>query len=158
MSRQCGAADALGRRGHVGQIWSVGLALLLIYLCLAVQFTSWGIGLLACLPTALQTALYFGALGLSGVTLNATTSLVECLVLGLAVDDTIHYLARFNTEAKRSGSESNAAVSALAAVLRPVTLTKAILALGFLMLATGDLRNQVVFGWLAGLTCLPPGW
>ena len=135
-----------------GQIWSVGLALLLVYLCLAIQFTSWGIGLLASLPTTLQTVLYFGALGLSGITLNATTSLVECLVLGLAVDDTIHYLARFNTEAKRSGSESNAAVSALAAVLRPVTLTKAILALGFLMLATGDLRNQVVFGWLAGLT------
>ncbi len=135
-----------------GQVQSVGLALLMVYLCLAIQFTSWGIGLLASLPTLLQTALYFGALGLSGVSLNATTSLVECLVLGLAVDDTIHYLARFNTAAKRTGSEASAAVSALAAVLRPVTLTKAILAAGFLMLATGDLHNQVVFGWLAALT------
>lgn len=137
-----------------GQIQSVGIALLLVYLCLAIQFTSWGVGLLASVPTALQTAIYFGALGLSGITLNATTSLVECLVLGLAVDDTIHYLARFNAAAKRSGSEQNAAVTALAGVLRPVTLTKAILAAGFLMLATGDLHNQVVFGWLAGLTLL----
>jgi len=135
-----------------GQIQSVAIALLLVYLCLAIQFTSWGVGLLASLPTTLQTAIYFGALGLSGITLNATTSLVECLVLGLAVDDTIHYLARFNTAAKRSGSETNAAVAALTGVLRPVTLTKAILAAGFLMLATGDLHNQVVFGWLAGLT------
>jgi predicted RND superfamily exporter protein len=135
-----------------GQIKSVGFALLLVYLCLSIQFTSFGIGLLASVPTALQTALYFGALGLSGVTLNATTSLVECLVLGLAVDDTIHYLARFNAAAKRSGSEKNAAVTALSGVLRPITLTKAILAAGFLMLATGDLANQVVFGWLAALT------
>ncbi|HVT37261.1 MAG TPA: efflux RND transporter permease subunit, partial [Nevskiaceae bacterium] len=140
-----------------GQIQSVAFALFVIYLCLALQFASWSVGLLATLPTALQTAIYFGALGISGITLNATTSLVECLVLGLAVDDTIHYLARFNTTARRVGSEQNAAVAALSAVLRPVTLTKVILALGFLMLITGDLRNQVLFGWLAALT-LATAW
>lgn len=134
------------------QLFSIGLALLLIYLCLSIQFASFRIGLLAALPTLLQTALYFGALGLAGVQLNATTSLVECLVLGLAVDDTIHYLARFNRAAKQKGSEEVAAVQALSAVLRPVTLTKAILALGFLMLVTGELQNQVLFGWLAAFT------
>lgn len=138
----------------VDQLQSIGLALLLVYLCLATQFASLKIGLLASLPTLLQTALYFGGLGASGVMLNATTSLVECLVLGLAVDDTIHYLARFNTAAKATGSESRGAVSALSAVLRPVTLTKAILALGFLMLVTGELHNQVLFGWLAAFTLL----
>lgn len=135
-----------------GQLLSIALALLLVFLCLSIQFWSLSIGLLAALPTLLQTALYFGGLGLSGVTLNATTSLVECLVLGLAVDDTIHYLARFNNAARRTGSESKAAVSALSAVLRPITLTKAILALGFLMLVTGELQNQVAFGWLAAGT------
>lgn len=135
-----------------GQLQSIALALLLVFACLAIQFWSLSIGMLAALPTFLQTALYFGGLGISGVTLNPTTSLVECLVLGLAVDDTIHYLARFNSAAKRSGSESSAAVSALSSVLRPITLTKAILALGFLMLVTGDLHNQVAFGWLAAFT------
>jgi predicted RND superfamily exporter protein len=135
-----------------GQLQSIVLALLLIYACLALQFASFKTGLMATLPTLLQTAIYFGGLGLSGVTLNATTSLVECLVLGLAVDDTIHYLARFNHAARNKASESRGAVAALAAVLRPVTLTKAVLALGFLVLITGDLHNQVVFGWLAALT------
>ena len=134
------------------QVQSLGLALLMIYLVLALQFTSFSIAFKASLPTALQTALYFGALGISGVSLNATTSLVECLVLGLAVDDTIHYLARFNSAAKRSGSETLGAVQALAAVLRPITLTKAILAIGFLVLVTGELQNQVLFGWLAAFT------
>ncbi|MBI3171530.1 MAG: MMPL family transporter, partial [Hydrocarboniphaga effusa] len=106
-------------RVTAGQLQSIGLALLLIYLCLAVQFASWSVALKASLPTFLQTALYFGALGVSGIPLNATTSLVECLVLGLAVDDTIHYLARFNKAAKRSGSEGQGAAQALSAVLRP---------------------------------------
>ena len=135
-----------------GQMQSIALALLLILACLSVQFWSLSVGLLATLPTVLQTALYFGGLGISGVQLNATTSLVECLVLGLAIDDTIHYLARFNNSARSSGSESRAAVSALSAVLRPITLTKAMLALGFLMLVTGDLHNQATFGWLAAGT------
>lgn len=135
-----------------GQLQSIALALTLIYVCLALQFASWRVGLLATLPTLLQTAVYFGALGFGGVTLNATTSLVECLVLGLAVDDTIHYLARFNDAARRKASESQGAVAALSAVLRPVTLTKAVLGLGFLVLITGELRNQVVFGWLAAST------
>lgn len=135
-----------------GQLQSIALALGVIYLCLAIQFASPWVGLLASLPTLLQTALYFGALGLFGVKLNASTSLVECLVLGLAVDDTIHYLSRFNTAARRTASETTAAVSALQAVLRPITLTKAILAAGFLVLTTGELQNQVLFGWLAAFT------
>jgi predicted RND superfamily exporter protein len=136
------------------QLQSIALALALIYACLALQFASWRVGLLATLPTLLQTAIYFGALGLSGVTLNATTSLVEVLVLGLAIDDTIHYLARFNSAARQRVSESRGAVAALSAVMRPVTLTKAILGLGFIVLITGDLHNQVVFGWLAAGTLL----
>jgi uncharacterized protein len=140
------------RTATTGQLQSVALALGLVFLCLSAQFLSLRVGLLASLPTMLQTGLYFGVLGLLAVPMNPTTVLVECLVLGLAIDDTIHYLARFASAAKRSGSESVAAATALRAVLRPVTLTKAILALGFLTMLIGELRNQALFGWLAALT------
>ena len=140
------------RMATTGQLQSVALALVLIYVCLTIQFMSFRVGLLATLPTALQTAVYFGILGLLQVRLNPTSVLVECLVLGLAIDDTIHYLARFASAARRSGSEAVAAETALLAVLRPVTLTKAILALGFLTMVTGELSSQAQFGWLAALT------
>jgi predicted RND superfamily exporter protein/CRP-like cAMP-binding protein len=140
------------RKATSGQLFSVGLALLLIYLCLSLQFMSLRVGLLATLPTVLQTALYFGILGLLGVALNPTSVLVESLVLGLAIDDTIHYLSRFASAAKRSGSEKKAATMALQAVLRPVTVTKSILALGFLTMVSGELTSQALFGWLAALT------
>ena len=140
------------RKATSGQLMSVGLALLLIYLCLSLQFMSFRIGLLATWPTALQTALYFGILGLLGVTLNPTSVLVESLVLGLAIDDTIHYLSRFASAARRSGSETIAATRALQAVLRPVTITKSILIVGFLTMLSGELSSQALFGWLAALT------
>jgi predicted RND superfamily exporter protein len=135
-----------------GQLQSVALTLVLVVAALSIQFMSLRIGLLTSIPTILQIALYFGTLGASGISLNATTTLVECLVLGLAVDDTIHYLARFSAAARRAGSESDAAVAALAAVLRPVTITKGILAVGFLLLVGGELNNQRMFGWMGAFT------
>ena len=140
------------REATSGQLMSIGLALLLIYLCLALQFMSLKVGLQATLPTALQTAIYFGILGILGVPLNPTSVLVEVIILGLAIDDTIHYLARFAGATKKSGSEVSAAKFALHTVLRPVTVTKAILALGFLTMVTGELSSQALFGWLAALT------
>jgi len=142
--------DALSR----GQAISLAAAFVLIYGILALLFTSLRVGLLALIPNALPVLAYFGTLGLTGVTLNPTTSLVACLVLGIAVDDTIHYLARFSAEARRLGDERRGAIEALVSVGRPVTFTTVALCLGFLVLTTSDMRNQVEFGALAASTLL----
>ncbi|CAN0234798.1 unnamed protein product, partial [Chrysoparadoxa australica] len=71
-----------------GQIVTIGAALLVVFLLLSALFTSFSTGALALLPNLLPVLLYFGALGFSGVTLNPTTSLLACIVLGIAVDDT----------------------------------------------------------------------
>ena len=106
-----------------GQAWSLVSGLGVIYLILAVMFLSARIGALALIPNALPIAFYFGLLGLTGVTLSPGTSLVAPIVLGIAVDDTIHYFARFIDDAKRLGSERRATESTLRAVGRPVTTT-----------------------------------
>jgi predicted RND superfamily exporter protein len=135
-----------------GQVQSLSLAFLFIYAILAIQFTSAWVGFLALLPNVLPVALYFGILGLSGVTLNPTTGLVACIVLGIAVDDTIHFLTQFNHEARRQVDEKLGAVHALRSVGRPVTITTVGLCLGFLLLTTSELSNQVAFGGLAAVT------
>ncbi len=132
-----------------GQAVSVGAALLLIYGVLALMFVSLRIGLVALIPNVLPIAAYFGALGLSGVRLNPGTSLVAPMVLGIAVDDTIHYFARFIRDAKRLGDEKRATASALKAVGRPVTYTSIALCVGFLMLNASELRTQGELGNLA---------
>ncbi len=137
-----------------GQVLSIGVALLVVYLMLGFLFTSWRVGALAMLPNVLPVVVYFGALGFSGITLNPTTSLIACIVLGIAVDDTVHYLARFNVEARNTASETKATFSTMRQLIRPVTLTTVTLCLGFLVLAGSDLQNQVQFGLLAAFTLL----
>ncbi|MGB1580749.1 MAG: MMPL family transporter, partial [Nevskiales bacterium] len=135
-----------------GQWLSIGTALFVVYLVLGTLFTSWKVGLLAMLPNALPVVFYFGALGYAGITLNTTTSLVACIVLGIAVDDTVHYLARFNAQARDKASELKATYSTLRNLIRPITLTSATLVAGFLVLTSSDLRSHVEFGALAALT------
>jgi predicted RND superfamily exporter protein len=135
-----------------GQALSLALAFFVIYAILCLLFMSLRVGFLALLPNAIPVLVYFGTLGLTGVTLNTTTGLVACLVLGIAVDDTIHILARFNACARRLASEARGAVEALVGVARPVTYTSVALCLGFLAITTSSLQNQRQFGALAAFT------
>jgi hydrophobe/amphiphile efflux-3 (HAE3) family protein len=135
-----------------GQAASLSLAFAAILGVLSLLFTSLRVGIFALVPNVLPVLVYFGVLGWSGVTLNPTTGLVACLVLGIAVDDTIHFMTRFNESARRLADEVEGVAEALRSVGRPVTYTSAALCLGFLVLTTSELRNQVEFGALAAFT------
>jgi hypothetical protein len=135
-----------------GQVQSLVLAFAMIFVVLSLLFMSPRIGLLALIPNALPVLFYFGILGISGITLNSTTGLVACLVLGIAVDDTIHFLVRFNEAARRHADEGLGVTDALQSVARPVTYTTIALCGGFLALTQSHFQNQVHFGALAALT------
>lgn len=135
-----------------GHLLSLLIAVLSIWALLSLMFTSVRAGLLATMPNVVPIAVYFGTLGLLGIPLNPTTSLIGCIVLGIAVNDTVHFLARFNTDAREQGSEVNAVRSALGSVLRPITLATIALCLGLLVFTGSELRNQVQFGALAAWT------
>ena len=132
-----------------GQIESLSIAAIFIYLMLAVLFASARMGFYGLLPNILPVVLFFGLLGLTGVPLNATTGLIACVVLGIAVDDTIHFMTRFNIEARERNDEKQGALAALSSVARPVTITTIGLCLGFLVFTMGEQRNLAEFGALA---------
>ncbi len=138
----------------LGQAVSIGAAFVLIYLILTALFTSFRMGVIALIPNAIPVLVYFGAIGLSGTELNSTNGLVACIVLGIAVDDTIHYLTRFTREAHRLADAREGAIAALKVVGRPVTYTSIALALGFLTLTTADMKNWVEFGALGSFTIM----
>ncbi len=148
-----------------GQAESLSIAMLFIFALLSLLFASVRVGFIALLPNLLPILLFFGVLGITGVPLNATTGLIACVVLGIAVDDTIHFLTRFSACARREGNEERGAVAALREVGRPVTTTSVALFLGFMVFTTGELRNQTEFGalaaailafaWLADMTFTP---
>lgn len=135
-----------------GQMASIAIATLAIGLLLSWMFMSLRAGLITLLPTLVPVAIYFGTLGLLGIALSPTTALIACVVVGIAVDDTIQFLARFNVDARTGAAEAPAVASALAAVLRPLSLSTAALCLGFLVFAGSGLSSQVQFGWLSAFT------
>jgi predicted RND superfamily exporter protein len=140
-----------------GQAISVGSAFLSIFAIMALQFMSFRVGFIAMIPNVLPVLFYFGILGWSGITLNVTTGLVASIVLGIAVDDTIHFLGQFNAAAKRTASEKEGVRQALMHVGRPVSYATAALCFGFLALTFSSLRQQAEFGSLAAVT-LFLGW
>ncbi len=133
----------------VGQARSVGLALVFVYLILSVMFMSQRIGFVALLPNILPVAVYFGSLGFFGISLNPSTSLIAPMVLGIAIDDTIHYFSRFNREVRLNANDRKATLLAMKAVGRPVTFTSVGLCLGFLVLMNSELRMQAQVGIMA---------
>ena len=135
-----------------GQVLSLSGALLIIFAILAVLFGSVKVGVIALIPNLLPIAIFFGLLGLTGITLNLATSLVATVALGIAVDDSIHYFSRFNSESRKLANEEQGVEKAIAGVIRPVTFTTAALCAGFMSLVVSDLRNQVEFGLMAAVT------
>ncbi|HKY90693.1 MAG TPA: MMPL family transporter [Nevskiaceae bacterium] len=135
-----------------GQWTSLAIAAFAIWAMLALMFTSARAGLWALLPNLLPVAVYFGALKLLNIPLNPTNSLIASIVLGVAVDDTVHFLTRFNADARATGSEIKAVTSALRSTLRPTTLTTVALCAGLLALTGSELVSLVQFGMLASFT------
>jgi hypothetical protein len=127
-------------------------SLVLIYALLSVMFLSWRIGIVALIPNVVPVAVFFGALGLTGITLNVATSIIAPMALGIAIDDTIHYFSRFNREAKRLANEERATVAVLRSVGRPVIYSTVSLVVGFLMLAWSDLLSYRQVGGMGAFT------
>jgi hypothetical protein len=135
-----------------GQVQSLTIALLVIFVVMALMFLSVKVGWLAVVPNLLSISLFFGLIGWGGIILNLGTSLIATIALGLAVDATIHYMARLNLELKRDADQREAVVRALRAVGRPIVYTGSGLCLGFLILGLSSFVPVQQFGVLSALT------
>jgi uncharacterized protein len=94
-----------------GQLLSLAAVLVPVLAVMAWLMRSLGGGLLALIPNLLPVLVFFGVLGWSGITLNLTTSLIASVVFGIAVDDTVHLLARLRS-ARLRGLAGEAALAA----------------------------------------------
>lgn len=135
-----------------GQIRSLGTALTVIFVVMALMFLSVRIGLLAILPNVVPIVVFFGILGWGGIYLNLGTSLIGAVVLGLAIDSTIHYMTRFNRELRGETDQGAAIARTLQAVGAPVIYTTVALVLGFFTFAFSSFMPIQNFGVLSGIT------
>jgi len=74
-----------------GSIKSIGVSMLVIFALLLVAFTSIRTAIIAMIPNIAPIILIGGVMGYSGVSLDMITALIMPMILGIAVDDTIHF-------------------------------------------------------------------
>ena len=84
-----------------------------------------------------------------GVPLNPATAMVAAIVIGVAVDDTIHLMTRFGVESRSHLSESEAVRATIRGQAVPIISTSVALALGFSVLTFSNFSVVAQFGLLA---------
>lgn len=143
-------ADTLARAQMTGLL-QVMLVLLVL---MSVLFLSLRAGVLSLVPNVFPIIILFGLMGWSGITLNVSTSMIAVIAIGIAIDDTIHYLTAFNSEVRRTGSQEAAVMYVGRSVGRPIIFTSIALCLGFLIVCLSNFMPIRDFGFLAGMTML----
>lgn len=130
---------------------SLAFAALLIFAVIALEFRSLRLGLISLLPNLFPLALVGGALQLLGYPLQMSSAVLFTVLLGLAVDDTIHFLSRYRRDCAELGDVRAALKHAFYSVGRAIMITTAVLMLGFGTLAFSSIPLNQLF---AGMACL----
>jgi uncharacterized protein len=136
------------------QIRSFGVAFILISLMMGLLFRSVKIGFLSMIPNTVPVLMMLGTLGWLGVPLNSFTAMVSCIALGLAVDDTVHYISHFRQKSLQGLSTKDALLSSFENVGFPMLITSLLLAIGFLAFYFSKLSITTEFGFLISYTCV----
>ena len=131
------------------QVVSLGGMAILLFLIVSGLFLSVKCGLLTVSANLFPIALVFGLMGLTGISLNVGTCMIAAITLGIAIDDTLHLLVRFNRELKTTKREKTAIENALRHELNPIVSTSFALAGGFVVLAFSSFGPVREFGLLS---------
>ncbi|WP_145202902.1 MMPL family transporter [Planctomycetes bacterium Poly30] len=132
--------------------WSLALAAVLILVTLALAFRSWRLGLASVVPNLLPLGVSAAGLALTGGHVDVSTLTALTLSLGIATDDTIHVLARWERTRIHCASAVLAARAAILRTLPALTMTTLTLTAAFGQLLTSALPTIRDFGLLAGIT------
>jgi len=135
-----------------GQLKSLSLTLTLIFVIMIILFVSTKVGLFAIIPNCFPVVINFGLMGWLGIDLSVTTSLIASIAIGLAVDDTIHYMVRYNREFKKDLDKDRALRDTIRQVGRPIIFTSLTIGLGFCVLIFSQFTPTAVFGLLMMVT------
>jgi predicted RND superfamily exporter protein len=137
-----------------GQIQSLGIAVGIISLVMTALLMSVRLGLLSMIPTVIPILMTLGLMGWLGIPINTATAVISCVAIGIAVDDTIHYMTRYRKEYQTRADETGAAFRAMASAGRALYLTSFILTVGFALLVFSHFKPIIYFGVLMAVTMI----
>jgi len=130
------------------------LSILIVGLIIALIHKSWKMALIAIIPNLLPIIFIGGLMGLLGIELKSSTSIIFTIAFGIATDDTVHFLGRLKLELLKGKSLLYALKRTYLSTGKAVVVTSLILAAGFMTLMTSGFESTFLFGLLVSITIL----
>lgn len=144
---------AMGQRNINSMIDGTVIATILISLILVFTLGSWKMGMLSIIPNAFPAAIMLGIWGFFVGEVNLAVAVVFGITLGIVVDDTVHFMAKYLRGYKLSNGDSEKAIHyAFEHVGAALVTTTVVLALGFGMLALSEFNVNGILGIMVSMT------
>lgn len=126
------------------------VAFVLIAIMMVLLLGSVKIGLVSMVPNVIPVLMTLGFMSMINMPLDMFTMLVGAIVIGLSVDDTVHYFHNFSKYHQLGYSTQDAVKETMLGTGRALVATTVVLALGFYVYMFATLSNLINFGILAG--------
>ncbi|MFC1763179.1 RND family transporter [Planctomycetota bacterium] len=136
------------------QILTLALTILILLVMFLILFRSVKIALIALFPNVLSIAVVLGIMGWADIPLDMMTITIAAISVGIAVDDTIHYIHRFKTEFQQDHNYLKTMERCHHSIGNAMTYTSVTIILGFSILALSNFIPSIYFGLLTGLAML----
>jgi predicted RND superfamily exporter protein len=133
---------------------SLGGAALIVFLILTIAFRSLRLGLIAIVPNLLPLLASATYMVLVKHPLEVVSVCCFTICLGIAVDDTIHFVSRYLEESKRGGTVESIIKRSFREVGTGIIMTTIVLIAGFCSVLTSDTRDHRIFAELGLVTLI----
>jgi hypothetical protein len=135
--------------------YSLLLAFVVIALLMALTFHKFKMVVISLIPNLIPLIFTAGVMGYTGIPLKMSTIIVFSIALGISVDNTIHYLARYRLQMKSNNYDIKKSVMAAIQETGPSMIYSAsILICGFLIFAFSSFGGTKIVGFLVPFTLL----
>jgi predicted RND superfamily exporter protein len=136
------------------QILTIGVVFLGITLMFTILFRSLYLALIATVPNMLPVAIVLGSMGWLGIPLDLMTITIASITIGIAVDDTIHYVHRFQREFPKDRNYLAAVKRCHCSIGRAMYYTSITITIGFSILVLSNFLPTIYFGLFTGFAML----
>ncbi|MBN1804463.1 MAG: MMPL family transporter [Sedimentisphaerales bacterium] len=136
------------------QILTLGITVLLLMGMFLILFRSVKVALIAMFPNILSVAFVLGFMGWMNIPLDMMTITIAAISIGIAVDNTIHYIHRFKAEFEKDRNYLDTMHRCHGSIGHAMYYTSITIIIGFSILAMSNFIPSVYFGLLTGLAML----
>jgi predicted RND superfamily exporter protein len=136
------------------QIMTIGIVFLAIMVMFIILFRSLSLAFIAIIPNLLPAAMVLGAMGWFEIPLNMMTITIASITIGIAVDDTIHYIHRFQKEFPQDRNYMATLYRCHRSIGRAMYYTSITIIIGFSILVVSNFIPTIYFGISTGFAML----